>query len=87
LDDKVRTFVRNAIGVMPLISPQLARFEGQAEGYPSVHIPISHLSRPVREIESLGQKFVLYYAAEDDCALPARNARQRYVSQNKKNGE
>ena len=87
LDDKARTFVRNAIGVMPLISPQLARFEGQAEGYPTVHNPISHLSRPVREIESLGQKFVLYYAAEDDCALPARNARQRYVSQNKKNGE
>ncbi len=66
LDDKARTFVRNTIGVMPLISPQLAKFESQAEGYPSVYIPISHLSRPVREIESLGQKFVLYYVAEDD---------------------
>ena len=66
LDDKARTFVRNTIGVMPLISPQLARFEGQAEGYPSVHIQISHLSRPVREIESLGQKFVLYYVVEDE---------------------
>ena len=66
LDDKARTFVRNTIGVMPLISPQLARFEGQAKGYPSLHIQISHLSRPVREIESLGQKFVLYYVVEDE---------------------
>ncbi len=66
LDDKARTFVRNSVGVLPLISPQLAKFKSQAEGYPAVHIPISHLSRPAREIERLAQEFVLYYVAEDD---------------------
>lgn len=66
LDDKARTFVRNSVGVMPLISPQLAKFERQAQGYPAVHIPISYLSRPVREIERLAQEFVLYYVADEE---------------------
>jgi hypothetical protein len=66
LEEKARTFIRNSVGILPLISPQLSKFEKEAEGYPSVHIPISHLSRPAREIESLAQKFVLYYVAEDD---------------------
>ena len=66
LAEKARPFVRNSVGALPLISPQLAKFEKQASGYPSVYIPISHLSRPVREIERSAQEFVLYYVAEDD---------------------
>ena len=66
LAEQARTFVRNSVGVLPLISPQLAKFEKQSMGYPSVYIPISHLSRPAREIERLAQEFVLYYVAEDD---------------------
>ncbi|MDA1099646.1 MAG: hypothetical protein O2967_11750 [Proteobacteria bacterium] len=66
LDEKARTFVRNSIGFLPLISPQMSKFQKAAKGYPSVHIPISHLSRSTREIERLAQEFVLYYVAEDE---------------------
>ncbi|MBC8241008.1 MAG: hypothetical protein ISR50_13990 [Alphaproteobacteria bacterium] len=66
LAEKARTFIRNSIGVLPFISPQLAKFKKQAAGYPAVYIPISHLSRPAREIERLAQEFVLYYVAEDE---------------------
>ena len=66
LDEKARTYVRNSIGFLPLISPAMGRFNKQAEGYPSVHIGISHLSRPASQIESLAQQFVLYYVAEED---------------------
>ena len=66
LDEKARTYVRNSIGFLPLISPNMGRFNRQTEGYPSVHIGISHLSRPASQIESLAQQFVLYYVAEED---------------------
>ena len=66
LDEKARTFVRNSVGFQTLISPQLAKFQKESKGYPSVHIPISHLSRPAREIERLAQEFVLYYVADED---------------------
>ena len=66
LDEKARTYVRNSVGFLPLISPAMGKFNKQAEGYPSVHIFISHLSRPARQIESLAQQFVLYYVAEED---------------------
>jgi len=63
LDEKARSYIRNSVGFINLISPQMRKFDSQAQGYPSVHIPISHLSRPAREIESLAQEFVLYYVA------------------------
>ena len=66
LDEKARTYVRNSIGFLPFISPTMGQFNKQAEGYPSVHIGISHLSRPASQIESLAQQFVLYYVAEED---------------------
>ncbi len=66
LDEKARTYVRNSVGFLPLISPQMGKFNRQAEGYPSVHIPISHLSQPSRQIEHLAQEFVLYYVAEEE---------------------
>ena len=66
LDEKARTYVSNSVGFLPLISPAMGKFNKQAEGYPSVHIFISHLSRPARQIESLAQQFVLYYVAEED---------------------
>ena len=66
LNEKARTYVRNSVGFINLISPRMSRFKKQAHGYPSVHIPISHLSRSARQIESLAQEFVLYYVAEED---------------------
>ena len=66
LDEEARTYVRNSVGFLNLISPQLCKFVKQAEGYPSVHISISQLSRPARKIEGLAQEFVLYYVAEED---------------------
>ena len=66
LDDKARTYVRNSVGFLSLISPPMGKFQRLAEGYPAVHIPISQLSRPARQIEDLAQKFVLYYVAEEE---------------------
>ena len=66
LDEEARTYVRNSVGFLNLISPQLGKFQKQAEGYPSVHISLSHLSRSARKIEGLAQEFVLYYVAEED---------------------
>ena len=66
LDEKARTYVRNSVGFLPLISPAMGKFNKQAEGYPSVHIAISHLSQPARQIETVAQQFVLYYVAEED---------------------
>jgi hypothetical protein len=66
LDEEARTYVRNSVGFLNLISPQLGKFQKQAKGYPSVHISISHLSRSPRQIEGLAQEFVLYYVAEED---------------------
>lgn len=66
LDDKARIYVRNSIGFLPLISPAMGKFNKHAEGYPSVHIAISHLSQPPRKIEGLAQEFVLYYVAPED---------------------
>ena len=66
LDEKARSYIRNSVGFLNLISPQMRKFDSQAQGYPSVHIPISHLSRSAREIESLAQEFVLYYVAIED---------------------
>ena len=66
LDEEARTYVRNSVGFLNLISPQLGKFQKQAKGYPSVHISISHLSRSARQIEGLAQEFVLYYVAEED---------------------
>ena len=61
LDEAARNYIRNSVGLINLISPQMQTFDSQAQGYPSVHIGISHLSRPARKIESLAQEFVLYY--------------------------
>ncbi len=66
LDEKARTYVRNSVGLLSLISPSMGKFQRQAKGYPAVHIPISHLSRSPRQIEGLAQAFVLYYVAEED---------------------
>lgn len=66
LSEEAQIYVRNSVGFMNLISPQLGKFQKQADGYPSVHISISHLSRPTRQIERLAQEFVLYYVAEED---------------------
>ena len=66
LDEKARTYVRNSVGFLPLISPAMGKFNKQAEGYPSVHIAISYLSQPARQIETVAQQFVLYYVAEED---------------------
>jgi len=66
LDEKARTYIRNSVGFINLISPQMRKFDSQSQGYPSVHIPISHLSRPAREIESVAQEFVLYYVAVEE---------------------
>ena len=66
LDEAARNYIRNSVGFINLISPQMQKFDSQAQGYPSVHIGISHLSRPAREIEGLVQEFVLYYVAIKD---------------------
>ena len=66
LADKARTYARNSVGFLSLLSPPMGKFQRLPEGYPAVHIPISQLSRPARQIEDLAQNFVLYYVAEED---------------------
>ena len=66
LNEEARTYISNSMGMLPMVSPQLRKFKDQSDGYPSVHIPISQLSMPVRKIESLAQEFVLYYVAKEE---------------------
>lgn len=66
LNEKARNYMSNSVGMLTMVSPQLRKFKSQSDGYPSVHIPISQLSMPMRKIESLAQEFVLYYVAKEE---------------------
>ena len=51
LDDQARKHVRNRVGLLSFLSPQVARFEGQMAGRPTIHIPIAYFTVSMRELE------------------------------------
>lgn len=51
LDEKARKHVKTRMGFFAAFSPRVAKFEGQMQGHPTVHIPISYFSVSVRELE------------------------------------
>jgi hypothetical protein len=51
LDEKARKHVKQRMGFFAAFSPQVAKFEGQMQGHPTVHIPISYFSMSVTELQ------------------------------------
>ena len=51
LDEKARKHVKSKMGLLTAFSPQVARFEGQMKGRPTVNIPIAYFSMSAPELE------------------------------------
>lgn len=51
LDPQARRHVRNRVGLFSAFSPQVAKFEGQMKGHPSIHIPLSYFDISIAEFE------------------------------------
>lgn len=51
LDEKARKHVKSRVGLFTAFSPQVAKFEGQMKGRPTVNIPIAYFSMSARELE------------------------------------
>jgi hypothetical protein len=66
LDADGREYIKNSLGALSLISPQLSKFGRYAQGYPSVHIPISLFSTSPSQVERAVQEFVNHYIVDDD---------------------
>ena len=51
LDPQARRHVRDRVGLFSAFSPQVAKFEGQMKGHPSIHIPLSYFDISIAEFE------------------------------------
>lgn len=51
LEEQARRHVKNRVGLLSFLSPQVAKFEGQMAGRPTLNIPISYLTISTRELE------------------------------------
>jgi hypothetical protein len=51
LEEHARKHVKRKMGYFAAFSPQVAKFEGQMKGHPTVHIPISYFSMSVKELQ------------------------------------
>tara|TARA_R110002167_G_scaffold156583_3_gene351313 strand:- start:1280 stop:1882 length:603 start_codon:yes stop_codon:yes gene_type:complete len=48
LDDKAQVHAKERTGLMSILSPQVARFQGQLAGHPMISIPVAYLSISTR---------------------------------------
>jgi len=53
LGEQAARHMRRRVGLFGAFSPQVAKFEGQMTGWPSVHVPISYFAMPAPELEKL----------------------------------
>ncbi|MDP6564157.1 MAG: hypothetical protein QF578_04970 [Alphaproteobacteria bacterium] len=51
LDEQAARHMRRRVGMFAAFSPQVAKFEGQMKGWPSIHVPISYFSTSPRQLE------------------------------------
>jgi hypothetical protein len=53
LDEQAARHMRRRVGLFAAFSPQVAKFEGQMTGWPSIHVPISYFALSSGELEKL----------------------------------
>jgi len=53
LDEQAARHMRRRVGMFAAFSPQVAKFEGQMTGWPSIHVPISYFAIAPGELEKL----------------------------------
>lgn len=53
LGEQAARHMRRRVGLFGAFSPQVAKFEGQMTGWPSVHVPISYFAMSALELEKL----------------------------------
>jgi hypothetical protein len=53
LDGQAARHMRRRVGLFGAFSPQVAKFEGQMTGWPSIHVPISYFAMSAPELEKL----------------------------------
>lgn len=53
LDEQAARHMRRRVGMFAVFSPQVAKFEGQMKGWPSIHVPISYFNISTRQLEKL----------------------------------
>ena len=53
LDGQAARHMRRRVGLFGAFSPQVAKFEGQMTGWPSIHVPISYFAMSAPELERL----------------------------------
>ncbi len=53
LDEQAARHMRKRVGLFAAFSPQVAKFEGQMTGWPSIHVPISYFSISPKDLENL----------------------------------
>ncbi len=53
LGEQAARHMRRRVGLFGAFSPQVAKFEGQMTGWPSIHVPISYFAMSAPELERL----------------------------------
>ncbi len=53
LDEQAARHMRRRVGMFAAFSPQVAKFEGQMTGWPSIHVPISYFALSSAQLEKL----------------------------------
>lgn len=64
LDAEGQKYLKNSLGTLSLVSPQLSKFERMAPDYRSLYIPISLLSTSPTRVEQIVQDYVGYYITD-----------------------
>ena len=61
LDEKAASHMRKRVGLFAAFSPQVAKFEGQMKGWPSIHVPISYFSISPGDLEKQIAEKINFY--------------------------
>jgi len=61
LEEQAARHMRRRVGLFAAFSPQVAKFEGQMKGWPSIHVPISYFTISPRDLERQIAEKVNFY--------------------------
>jgi len=61
LNEQAARHMRRRVGLFAAFSPQVAKFEGQMKGWPSIHVPISYFTISPRDLEKKIAEKVNFY--------------------------
>ncbi len=61
LSEQASRHMRRRVGLFSAFSPQIAKFEGQMRGWPSIHVPISYFSISPKDLEQQIAEKVHFY--------------------------